>query len=358
MTSQVPLEIALENLKSCVKYIHPATEQKGASSQVNPKVGENFVRVLYEPHSQENSKKKSIIPESITLETKKETKTISDIKSWIPHPPFSKNTVEQFITNNNVDREKYIKFFTQYRELLLKSELNSSADSPSASANMKKDSDELVNFYKKESKNVCLPLLFYSNMIVSPDLLTADYIITNWERNYFILNQKFTQINWFMPYLDISSSSDYNIDANCAQLLKKNETVMQNYKKVYMIFFDYLGYKLSGDDGKTIKAKGDSTFINFLVNITSQPFIDSFVTISKSLKTLGLDDKINDLKSGLDFWINYLNYHISAWTSVPNSSSIVGDTTVTDYKKGLLMLKSNIENLKSIIQSSADQVII
>lgn len=318
------LETNIEILRECVKYKHPASGQPGVLK------------------TEDNSSVRVFIPDSLVLEKKEET--IYDITNWFPHSSFSKETVGQFIIANKLDESKYKQFFTDYKDII---ERNQTDSKSAAAMDITNASKKLEEFYKKNRNNVCLPLLFFSNMIVSPDLLTVDYIISHWYRNFFILEQKFRNIGWYMPYTDtINSSNHFIIDAGCANLLKSNETVMKNYIIVYKIFFDYLGYQVRGEE---TKVKDDSSYINILENITNIEFERSITIISKSLKTMGRNVEIKSLVSGFDSWINYLSKFINIWSKFDNSNSTIGDISVTEYKKRFNILYNKLIDLKKII---------
>jgi hypothetical protein len=320
------LEANIEVLKKCVKYKHPASRQPDVEQAIANK--QNIM---------ENNSVRVFIPDSNALEY--------DIKSWSPHPPFSKVKVGDFIESNKLDDRKYSQFFTEYKAIV---ERNKSDSKSTKAIHLRKASDELNTFYKNNTKNVCLPLLFFSNMIVSPDLLTVDYIISNWNRNFFILDQKFRNIGWYMPYTDtINSSNHFIIDADCANLLKSNKTVMEKYIEVYMIFFDYLGYQVNSS-GKT-EVKDDSSYINILENITNKEFESSITILSKSLKTMDRKVEIESLVSGFDFWINSLPQYIDIWSKLDSSNLTIGAISVTEYKKRLSFLHNKLIHLKNII---------
>jgi hypothetical protein len=295
--SQVTKDVA-EITECLINYAKKAMQQVETPEKSNTKKNNQA------PPEQNSRKENKIINVGVTPLAAAATVNHLTNKAKTQQPQAGNNQTKNIfiavkeLLSEPVLKDKYDAFGKKYLEL---EKSNSS----------KYGSAELFKFYNKDEDLICLPYLFFKNIIVcDTQLVNIDYVIKQWRYNYFVLSKFYNLLFWILPVLNENKRGHINttiyLSEKFLNIMKNDEDVVRKYITLYLIWLDSIGLKISeSKTGKTEIVSNERLlyFCEYLtkagddVNIRS-----SFHIVMQSLVSFGFEIYATNLMTDLLFY--------------------------------------------------------
>jgi hypothetical protein len=194
---------------------------------------------------------------------------------------FYKGIILKNIIKNNQD---YYVFRDQYLNLIKDS-----------STNFKSSQKSLREFYNDNQGKVCIPLLFYYNIVVCDShLVDIDYILKNWKKNYFLWTEEENN-RYLLPWLfpcerptRDSKSLIFNLSFTdiCINRARSDITFSTRFLQIYAILLYSIGFSISDATNVQYTVIDNDRVLN-IFKMVIDGYTDLLYTVMKSLHTLG-----------------------------------------------------------------------
>lgn len=337
--SQIQVENDVAKIKEClINYANKAKQQVETSEISITKKNKNNQA----PPEQELPKETN---SGISAVTSVAAVNALTINAKTQQPPAENNQTKNIfiavkeLLSEHVLKDKYDAFGKKYLEL---EKSNSS----------KYGSAELFKFYNENEQLICLPYLFFKNIIVcDTQLVNIDYVIEQWRYNYFVLSDFYNLLFWILPVLNKNKRGHINttiyLSEEFLNIMKDDKDVVKKYITLYLIWLDSIGLKISNPKtGKTEIVSIERLYFFFEYLSTATKYLNkktSFKIVIQSLVSFGFEIYATNLWTDL-----YLNHKIDTGQMDENMKTLGVNKTKTKYFWELFGVE-NERNIKNEI---------